>query len=195
MDPSHQLEIKKAYIALPEYQDMEIFEQEKFASCGPSILKTVFNYLISRSDIPNSDRVVDEKSFYSHSFFAKITVELFGIPPKILIQGIDKQLRKYQLPYFVVLRKLLSYTQIKQDLREGSLMIFSHMGDTHLHPHILRKKFSKKPLHDLHYFLLLAIDEQKDEVVVADPFGKQSTLSIQEFRERISLGKKYLKSR
>jgi hypothetical protein len=54
------------------------------------------------------------------------------------------------------------------------------------------KNLSLKDIHNPHYIVLLAIDEPRQEVIVANPFGYTQTLPFKEFWERISLDPKYV---
>ncbi len=76
-------------------------------------------------------------------------------------------------------------------------MMFSYMGDAIDNPHRMKngkKDESFKMIHNPHYCVLLKIDENKQVATIANPFGYEEELPFKEFRERISLHPKYLRS-
>lgn len=57
-----------------------------------------------------------------------------------------------------------------------------------------KKDISLKNTHYPHYIVLLGIDEKKEIVTIANPFGYKEDMNLNEFWERISLDYKYLHS-
>ena len=188
--------VGKEIISIPQIENFEVSKQDNKDSCGLCVGKMVINNILKNSwkETQISENSIIKKSPISKLWLMKKYV---GITPWQLQKVIQEILDKHHLPYTALEKHFITYTEIKNLLEKWSYIIFSYMWDSIDNPYRTKngkKDMSLEGIHHPHYFILLEIDERKEIVTVANPFGYIQKIFFKEFWQRISLHPKYLHS-
>ena len=189
--------IKHEKVILPALKNFVIEQQETKDSCGLCSGKMVLNAIIKQN---KGNEKIQEKNISDKIFLSQIEVikEYIGVTPGQLEIAIQEIISEHALPYTAIQKTMLSYEDMKAFVEAGAYIICSYMGNSIDNPYRTKnghKDHLLKNIHHPHYVVILAINEQTKTITLANPFGFEETIPLQDFRARFSLYPKYLNSR
>jgi len=141
----------------------ELYKQETPMSCGAASARMVLSYL--------GMEVTEEELRGKMKLNKRI-----GILPFMLKKGLNNILREKGSELTAVEKsgEELPLQIIKESLRDDRPVIASFLAENHFRPGTLVG----------HYSVIIGLDEDNNEIMLANPFGWEETMSVSEFKEK-----------